>query len=226
MNALESAEEEGGLASKMKLPSIGGFSLPSMPPLQKAEEEQAAAIEEEEEEEAPVDGNPFASFGANIGDRFKTIDETIDLSMDQEEEAAPAKGGNPFAGFSLPAIPAIPVPAPKKEKKAAAPPEAEERTMGNWERTIKEGVKEGDIPTWTIDPEPIKGAKLQKFKLETGDVKVLGRDKGPGIDVVCKLGCVSGVHCQFEMEGNKLYVTDLGSTNGTYVDGMGGDRHV
>ena len=92
--------------------------------------------------------------------------------------------------------------------------------MGNWERTLKEGVNANDVPTWTIDPEPVRGANLRPFKLVEGDVKVLGRDKGPGIDVVAKVGCVSGVHCQLEMENNKLYVTDLGSTNGTYVDGQ------
>lgn len=103
---------------------------------------------------------------------------------------------------------------------APAAPEKKERKMGNWERTLKEGVRDDETPTWTIDPEPIRGASLRPFKLVEGDVKVLGRDKGPGIDVVAKVGCVSGVHCQLEMENNKLYVTDLGSTNGTYVDGQ------
>ena len=92
--------------------------------------------------------------------------------------------------------------------------------MGNWERTLKENVKNSDVPTWTLDPEPIRGASLKPIKLRTDDILVVGRDKGPGIDVVAKVGCVSGVHCQLEMEGNKLYVTDLGSTNGTYVDGQ------
>ena len=46
------------------------------------------------------------------------------------------------------------------------------------------------------------------------------REKGNGVDVSVPLPCVSGVHCQLEMERNKLYVTDLGSTNGTYVDGF------
>jgi hypothetical protein len=124
----------------------------------------------------PDGGNPFASFGASIGDRFKTIDQTVDLSMDfeddDEEDAAPKSGGgNPFANFSLPALPSMPVPAPaaKKEKKAAA---AEGDGMGNWERTIKEGIKDGDVPTWNINPEPIRGASLQKFKLNVDDVKV------------------------------------------------------
>ena len=200
----------------IKLPSFGGLKLPSMSgdAVEEGVEEKEIIEEEEEEEEAPASGNPFASFGA----RFKTIDQTVDLSYEEEvvEEEAPAKGGNPFGGFSLPAIP---VPAPPKKKEAPAPVK-EEKSMGNWERTFKEGVKEGDIPTWTLEPEPIRGANLQKFRLREDDVKVLGRDKGPGIDVVAKVGCVSGVHCQFDMEGNKLYVTDLGSTNGTYINGQ------
>jgi len=31
---------------------------------------------------------------------------------------------------------------------------------------------------------------------------------------------VSGIHCEIETEGNKLFVRDLGSTNGTYVEGF------
>ena len=31
---------------------------------------------------------------------------------------------------------------------------------------------------------------------------------------------MSGVHCQLEMEDNRLYVRRIGSTNGTYVDGQ------
>ncbi len=61
---------------------------------------------------------------------------------------------------------------------------------------------------------------MRPLRLRTDDVVVVGRDRGPGIDYAAKVGCVSGVHCQFEMEGQRLYVTDLGSTNGTYVDGQ------
>ena len=60
---------------------------------------------------------------------------------------------------------------------------------------------------------------MRPVKLRAGDFLVVGRDKGPGVDYVAKVNCVSGVHCQFEMDGQKLFVTDLGSTNGTYVAG-------
>ena len=161
--------------------------------------------------------NPFASFGA----MNQTIDQTVDLDYgdDEDDFEEPKKGG--FGGFALPSFP---TPAKKEAKPPtpapAAPAKRESgKSLGNWERTFKDGVKDGDIPTWTLDPEPVMGAALRPVKLRTGDILVVGRDKGPGIDYVAKVNCVSGVHCQFEMEGNKLFVTDLGSTNGTYVAG-------
>ena len=206
------AKLEESAGSKLKLPSLGGFNFSRDPDDEVLEEE-----EEEETESAPKGGNPFASFGG-FGTVGRTIDQTVDLDYDEEEEEEAAGPGNPFGGFALPSF------GGAKETPAAASapaaPEKKERKMGNWERTLKEGVRDDETPTWTIDPEPIRGASLRPFKLVEGDVKVLGRDKGPGIDVVAKVGCVSGVHCQLEMENNKLYVTDLGSTNGTYVDGQ------
>ena len=212
------AKLEESAGSKLKLPSLGGFNFSRDPDDGVVEEE-----EEEETESAPKGGNPFASFGG-FGTVGRTIDQTVDLDYEEEEEEEQAaEGFGGFGGFALPSFGGAKAP----EKKTPPPPSAPEteksngaRKMGNWERTLKEGVREGDVPTWTIDPEPIRGANLRPFTLREGDVKVLGRDKGPGIDVVAKVGCVSGVHCQLEMENNKLYVTDLGSTNGTYVGGQ------
>ena len=62
--------------------------------------------------------------------------------------------------------------------------------------------------------------RLRNIKIKRGESKVIGRSKGPGVDVAVSLPCVSGVHCELETEGNKLYITDLGSTNGTYVEGF------
>ena len=74
---------------------------------------------------------------------------------------------------------------------------------------------------WTLTPDSSTTKKrLGKINLKNGDVFIIGREKGNGVDVSVPLPCVSGVHCQLEMERNKLYVTDLGSTNGTYVDGF------
>ncbi|GLJ44021.1 hypothetical protein SUGI_0917850 [Cryptomeria japonica] len=49
------------------------------------------------------------------------------------------------------------------------------------------------------------------------DVTTIGRVAGR-VDVVIPIATVSGVHARLErIEGN-LFVTDLGSTNGTYID--------
>ena len=215
------AKLEESAGPKLKLPSLGGFDFSRDRDDGTLEEEEEE--EEEETESAPAGGNPFASFGG-FGTVGRTIDQTVDLDYEDEaEEEEAAERGGPFGGFALPSFGGGKESAAPAESPAPPPsrkPKQEARTMGNWERTLKEGVNANDVPTWTIDPEPVRGANLRPFKLVEGDVKVLGRDKGPGIDVVAKVGCVSGVHCQLEMENNKLYVTDLGSTNGTYVDGQ------
>jgi hypothetical protein len=77
--------------------------------------------------------------------------------------------------------------------------------------------------TWTftsVVEEGTNGKKLPSLKIKRGESKIIGRAKGPGVDLVVPLPCVSTVHCELETEGNKLYITDLGSTNGTYVEGF------
>ena len=192
-----------------KLPKLPGnpfASFGAKPPADDEEEEE----EYEEEFEAPTkSGNPFGNPFASFGGMNQTIDQTVDLDYDDDEddlESEPSKGG--FGGFALPSFtkkdpPSAP-PAQKKE------PEREKKQLGNWERTIREGLKDSDVPIWTLDPESVRGASLRPVKLRAGDFLVVGRDKGPGVDYVAKVNCVSGVHCQFEMDGQKLFVTDLG----------------
>lgn len=214
-----SDEADDPVAPELKLPKLPANPFASFGAKAAESEDEEDAYEEEEAFEEPAKsgspfGNPFASFGA----MNQTIDQTVDLDYgdDEEDFEEPKKGG--FGGFALPSFP---TPAKKESKPtpAAAPAKQESGGLGNWERTFKDGVKAGDVPTWTLDPEPVRGAALRPVKLRTGDVLVVGRDKAQGIDYVAKVNCVSGVHCQFEMEGNKLFVTDLGSTNGTYVAG-------
>lgn len=82
-------------------------------------------------------------------------------------------------------------------------------------------AKDTSTAKWMLTPDSSTSKKrLNKIQLKNGDVLIIGREKGNGIDVGIPLPCVSGVHCQLEMEKNKLYITDLGSTNGTYVDGF------
>lgn len=62
----------------------------------------------------------------------------------------------------------------------------------------------------TISEGPEQG---QVFSIESGSL-VLGRNKG---DIKLTDKKVSGRHCQFIVEGDSVYVEDLGSTNGTFV---------
>lgn len=50
----------------------------------------------------------------------------------------------------------------------------------------------------------------------TGPV-VVGR--APGADIVIGTGFVSGRHARFQLMGQNLFVEDLGSRNGTIVNG-------
>lgn len=77
--------------------------------------------------------------------------------------------------------------------------------------------------TWTLSPvadEGSKGKRLPTLVIKRGETKIIGRSKAPGVDIVVPLPCVSSVHMQLETEGNKLFARDLGSTNGTYVEGF------
>jgi pSer/pThr/pTyr-binding forkhead associated (FHA) protein len=51
----------------------------------------------------------------------------------------------------------------------------------------------------------------------TGPV-IVGR--APGADIVIAAGYVSGRHAKFQVMGQNLFVEDLGSTNGTCVNGQ------
>ena len=50
--------------------------------------------------------------------------------------------------------------------------------------------------------------------------------RAPPADVVVPGAGVSRVHCQVELAGDKIRITDLNSTNGTYVDNKRIDRSV
>ena len=120
-----------------KLPKLPGnpfASFGAKPPADDEEEEE----EYEEEFEAPTkSGNPFGNPFASFGGMNQTIDQTVDLDYGDDEddlESEPSKGG--FGGFALPSFPKKDPPAPPAQKKE---PEREKKTLGNWERTIREG---------------------------------------------------------------------------------------
>ena len=61
-------------------------------------------------------------------------------------------------------------------------------------------------------PKELRGVKI----VVTGPV-IVGRS--PGADIVVAASYVSGRHAQFRLMGQNLFVEDLGSTNGTFVNG-------
>lgn len=79
---------------------------------------------------------------------------------------------------------------------------------------VKGQRKEGAIWSILVDrgPKGLKGMKLDVL----GPV-VIGRS--PGADIVIPEPYVSGRHARFTLQGPALIVEDLGSTNGTLVNG-------
>jgi pSer/pThr/pTyr-binding forkhead associated (FHA) protein len=70
---------------------------------------------------------------------------------------------------------------------------------------------------WTL--QSVEPADIElTFRLLPGTLKTLGR--APRADFVVDAALVSRVHCRFTLnEGNELELEDLGSTNGTFVNG-------
>jgi pSer/pThr/pTyr-binding forkhead associated (FHA) protein len=70
---------------------------------------------------------------------------------------------------------------------------------------------------WTLQSVDPADAGLT-FRLLPGTLKTLGR--APRADFVVDAALVSRVHCRFTLDqGNQLELEDLGSTNGTFVNG-------
>jgi pSer/pThr/pTyr-binding forkhead associated (FHA) protein len=55
------------------------------------------------------------------------------------------------------------------------------------------------------------------FRLPPGSVKTIGRS--PGAEFIVEAALVSRLHCQLTATADVLEVKDLGSTNGTFVNG-------
>lgn len=69
---------------------------------------------------------------------------------------------------------------------------------------------------WTVKVE--RGPKeLRGVSIEVHGPVVVGRS--PGADIVIAAGYVSGRHARFVLMGQNLFIEDLGSTNGTAVNG-------
>ena len=66
------------------------------------------------------------------------------------------------------------------------------------------------------EPDPVT------FRVAPGSIKTLGR--APRADFVVDAALVSRIHCRLEVTENRIDVIDLGSTNGTFVNGKRVDR--
>ena len=70
---------------------------------------------------------------------------------------------------------------------------------------------------WTVSVE--RGPKeLRGVSIAVHGPVIVGRS--PGADIVIGAGYVSGRHARFQLMGQNLFVEDLGSTNGTAVNGQ------
>ena len=71
--------------------------------------------------------------------------------------------------------------------------------------------------TWSLSVE--KGPKeLRGVSIVVRGPVIVGCN--PGADIVIGAGYVSGRHARFSLMGQNLFVEDLGSTNGTAVNGQ------
>lgn len=71
--------------------------------------------------------------------------------------------------------------------------------------------------SWTVSVE--RGPKeLRGVSIPVHGPVIIGRN--PGADIVIGAGYVSGRHARFTLMGQNLFVEDLGSTNGTFVNGQ------
>ena len=75
---------------------------------------------------------------------------------------------------------------------------------------------------WTLESIDPADADLV-FRLLPGSLKTMGR--APGVDFVVDAALVSRVHCRLTLNAaNDLLLEDLGSTNGTFVNGQKVDK--
>lgn len=74
---------------------------------------------------------------------------------------------------------------------------------------------------WILESTDTEHSLL--FRLLPGSLKTMGR--APRADFIVDVPLVSRLHCRFSLDdGNRLAIEDLGSTNGTWVNGRKVER--
>ena len=69
---------------------------------------------------------------------------------------------------------------------------------------------------WILETKDAAAGQLT-FLLPSGSIKTIGRS--PGAEFIVDAALVSRLHCQITAGPVSLEVKDLGSTNGTFVNG-------
>ena len=69
---------------------------------------------------------------------------------------------------------------------------------------------------WILETNEQSGEPLT-FRLPPGSVKTVGRSTGA--EFIVEAALVSRLHCQLTATDDSVQVKDLGSTNGTFVNG-------
>lgn len=69
---------------------------------------------------------------------------------------------------------------------------------------------------WILETNELSGETLT-FRLPPGSVKTVGRSTGA--EFIVEAALVSRLHCQLTATDDSVQVKDLGSTNGTFVNG-------
>src|SRR5688572_2836211 len=77
-------------------------------------------------------------------------------------------------------------------------------------------IKKTSEATWLLSGQLTADQPVRSFPVASSPFLV-GRHGHAALTLPC--GTVSGVHAELRMEGGELIVKDLGSTNGTFVNG-------
>jgi len=70
---------------------------------------------------------------------------------------------------------------------------------------------------WTLESNDPSADRRVTIRLPPGSVKSIGRS--PDAEFIVEAALVSRLHCEFTATAQTLQVKDLGSTNGTFVNG-------
>lgn len=152
-----------------------------------------------------------------------------DLAQDFEDDLEAAEDSAPEPEIPEENPAEISDPEPTEPPSSEEEPLPEENTEDNEEETSAESIEENPLKeTPAEEPEPEEEPVYPKLILtdpESMDFKVLPLRSETTIgrkttnDLVLNDTTVSGIHCRVLAEKDAIYLEDLGSTNGTYLNG-------